>query len=56
MLAAQTQAAKDVAYLTTTVTEIRNETQKLETKINSVIVSYRHCERRQLSLYPHLCT
>jgi len=35
MSAAQTKAAEEVACLTTTVTEMRNEMQKLETKINS---------------------
>jgi len=39
MSAAQTKAAEEVACLTTTVTEMRNEMQKLETKINSVVLN-----------------
>jgi len=39
MSAAQTKAAEDVACLTTTVTEMRAEMQKLESKINNVVLN-----------------
>ena len=57
MSAAQTKAAEDVACLTTTVSEMRNEIQKLETKINSVVLNNNNSavnetETRLLITYP----